>query len=62
MKNEITVEVQGQTGDGSTGSEYVKLKICSHWNYDCLVYIHIGNEQYTFRADDLIDAIERCSR
>jgi len=62
MKNKVTVEVQCQTGDGSTGSEYMKLKICSHWNYDYLVHIYIDKEQYTLHASDLIDAIKRCSR
>ena len=57
------VEIAGQEDVTLNPALYgVYLVIESHWNFDGRVNLTLADNNYTFVASELIDAIRRCSR
>lgn len=59
MKIKIEVTIYEVNGEDKSGDDVLEIE--SHWNKDELVVIKFGKKSLTIRADELTEAIQRCS-
>ena len=61
LKTEIKVEIYELNGERIPVGRTENLLVLSHWNHGERITIVFNNQKMTVIADDLTEAIKRCS-